>query len=73
VRDLRLTVADNARLLTVAACHENLARLDELIAANGAVNRYVEAREFFARNLERCLRNREEPHHDYRNTAPAGP
>jgi hypothetical protein len=68
VRDRTLTVADNARHLTVAQCHEHLMRLDMLIALHGARNRYTEAREFFEHELARCMRRREEAHHD-RDTA----
>ena len=60
------TVDDNARFLTVALCQENLMRLDDLIALRGELTRYIQSREFFARELERCLRKREEPFHDHR-------
>jgi hypothetical protein len=64
-RDLSLSVDDNARHLTVAACWENLMRLDELIAANGEKPRYSESRQFFERQLKRCMRRRDTEHPDY--------
>jgi hypothetical protein len=64
-RDLSLTVDDNAKHLTVAACWENLMRLDELIAANGEKPRYLESREFFSRQLQRCLKKRESERPDF--------
>jgi hypothetical protein len=64
MRDRSLTVRDNAKHLTVSQCHEHLMRLDELIEKRGKYQRYLESRDFFARELERCMEKREEPYHD---------
>lgn len=65
VRDKSQTVAENARSLTVAACYEHLMRLDDLIAAKGPCQRYTESRNFFAFELQRCLRQRAERHGEH--------
>jgi hypothetical protein len=53
-----LTMWDNAKLLTVALCREKLMEIDDLIAKNGEKLRYTEMREFFERQLSRCMRKR---------------
>jgi hypothetical protein len=63
-RDTSLTVWDNAKLLTVAQCHEHLMRIDEGLAKHGPLTRLTESREFFERQLARCLRKRERTHYD---------
>ena len=65
LRDLTLTVGDNARHLTVSQCYENLERIDELIAKNGEKPRYLESRQFFERQLARCLKRRDAEHPNY--------
>jgi len=67
-RDLTLTVFDNSKFLTVSQCYEHLERIDTLIAKNGAHLRYTESRQFFERQLERCLKKRESPFHDRRES-----
>lgn len=63
-RDLTLTVLDNARHLTVSQCYLHLERIDDLIVKNGLRQRYMESRQFFERQLARCLAKRESPFHD---------
>lgn len=58
-RDLTLTVFENASHLTVSQCHEHLMRIDELVAKNGNRLHYMESREFFEKQLTRCLKKRE--------------
>jgi hypothetical protein len=59
------TVGENAKLLTVSLCHLHMERIDELISKRGELTRYIEAREFFARNLQMCLRRRDEAHNSH--------
>jgi hypothetical protein len=59
------TVNDNAKLLTVAACYEHMERLDGLIRLRGPLQRYTEARGFFERELQNCLKRREASHHEH--------
>lgn len=63
-RDTTLTLWDNAKHLTVAACHEHLMRIDEEIKKHGALQRLIESREWFERQLARCLRKREGRNYD---------
>lgn len=64
-RDFTLSVFDNAKHLTVSLCYLHLERIDGLIAANGWRPRYIESREFFERQLQRCLKRRDARHYDY--------
>ena len=65
MRDTSLTVFDNSTHLTVAACYEHLERIDDLIRRNGEKQRYLESREFFEKQLLRCMKRREQSHHEH--------
>jgi hypothetical protein len=63
--DPSLTVYENSKFLTVSLCYSHLERIDELIAKNGMHQRYEDSRQFFERQLQRCLKKRAAAHPDY--------
>jgi hypothetical protein len=65
MRDTSLTVFDNSKFLTVSQCYLHLERIDDLIAKNGEKPRYTESRQFFERQLERCMKRRGQSHHEH--------
>jgi hypothetical protein len=79
--DPTLTLWDNAKHLTVAQCHEHLMRIDAALAKLGPLDpddpfyrvaahqRLTKSRDFFERNLARCMRKREGRKYDQRSAS----
>jgi hypothetical protein len=66
--DPTLTVEHNAKHLNVAQCHEHLMRLDEEIEIHGPLQRLIHSRKFFEYHLKRCMKKREEPYHEHKQS-----